>query len=85
MLQTIEAIIDEKGVLRILDSVDLPKMRRVIVTILNEEPTKEILDLALKRQKIAVMEQKHAEGYAKHPSKKDEFTEWESEQVWGEA
>ena len=37
MLQTIEAIIDEKGILRILDSVALPKMRRVIVTILNEE------------------------------------------------
>ena len=83
MLQTVEAIIDEKGVLRILDSVELPKMRRAIVTILNEEPTKEVLDLALKNQKIAVMEQKHAEGYARHPSKQDEFSEWESEQVWG--
>jgi len=83
MLQTVEAIIDEKGVLRILDSIDLPKMRRAIVTILNEEPTKEVLDLALKNQKIAVMEQKHAEGYAKHPSKQDEFSEWKSEQVWG--
>jgi predicted DNA-binding antitoxin AbrB/MazE fold protein len=85
MLQTVEAIIDEKGVLRILDSVDLPKKRRVIVTILNEEPTKETLDRALQNQKIVAMEQKHAEGYARHPSKKDEFSEWESGQVWGEA
>jgi len=85
MLQTVEAITDEKGILRILDSVDLPKLRRVIVTVLNEEPTKEVLDLALRNQKTAVMEQKHAEGYAKHPSKKDEFSEWETEQVWGES
>jgi len=85
MLQTIEAIIDEKGILRLLDPVDLPKMRRVIVTILNEEPTKEVLDHTLRTQKIAAMEQRQAEGYAKHPSKKDEFSEWESEQVWGES
>jgi predicted DNA-binding antitoxin AbrB/MazE fold protein len=85
MLQTLEAIIDEKGILRLLDPVDLPKMRRVIVTILNEEPTKEVLDRTLRTQKIAAMEQRQAEGYAKHPSKKDEFSEWESEQVWGES
>jgi len=85
MLQTIEAIVDEKGVLRFLDPVDLPKMRRVIVTILNEEPAKEVLDRTLRSQKIAAMEQKQAEGYAKHPSKKDEFSEWESEQAWGES
>ncbi len=85
MLQTIETIIDEKGVLRILDAVDLPKMRRVIETILNEEPTKEFLDRALQNQKIVAMEQRHAEGYAKRSSKKDELSEWESEQVWGES
>jgi predicted DNA-binding antitoxin AbrB/MazE fold protein len=39
MLQTIEAVIDEKGVLRILEPIKLPKLRRVIITILNEEPT----------------------------------------------
>lgn len=85
MLQTIEAIIDEKGVLRLLDPVDLPKMRRVIVTILNEEPTKEILDRTVRSQKIAAMEKRHAAGYARQPLKKDEFSEWESEQSWGES
>ena len=85
MLQTIEAIIDEKGVLRILEPVELPKMRRVIVTILNEEPAKEALDRVTQNQKILMMEQQHAKGYADHPSNKDEFSEWESEQVWGES
>ena len=85
MLQTIEAIIDEKGTLRILESIDLPKMRRVIITILNEDASETAVDLALRNQKIVMLEQQHAQGYANHPSKKDEYTEWESEQVWGES
>lgn len=85
MLQTIEALIDENGQLRILDSIDLPKMRRVIVTILDEQPSQAVLDRAAQNSKMAVLEQKHAQGYAKHPSQKNEFTEWESEQNWGEA
>ena len=47
MLQTIEAVIDEKGNLRILESIKLPKLRRVIITILNEEPTEDTFNLAL--------------------------------------
>jgi len=47
MLQTIEAVIDEKGMLRILEPINLPKLRRVIITILNEEPTEEAFNLAL--------------------------------------
>lgn len=85
MLQTIEAVIDENGILRMLESVELPKLRRVIVTILNEEPTKEALDQAAQSQKNLMLEQKHAKGYADHPSSKDDFSEWESEQVWEES
>ena len=85
MLQTIEAVIDEKGRLRILEPIELPKMRRVIITILNEEPSEETVNFALRSQKIITLEQQHAQGYANHPSIKDEFTEWESEQVWGES
>lgn len=70
MLQTFEAIIDEKGVLRVLDAVNLPKMRRVILTVLNEEPTKESLNRVAESQKIYLMEQKEAQGYAKIPQKK---------------
>ncbi|MBI5290533.1 MAG: hypothetical protein HY872_01490 [Chloroflexi bacterium] len=47
MLQTIEAVIDEKGMLRILEPIKLPKLRRVIITILNEEPREEAFNLAL--------------------------------------
>ena len=47
MLQTIEAVIDEKGNLRILESIKLPKLRRVIITILNEEPSEDTFNLAL--------------------------------------
>ncbi|MDO8752846.1 MAG: hypothetical protein Q7J80_03040, partial [Anaerolineales bacterium] len=38
-----------------------------------------------RNQKIIALEQQYAQGYANHPSRKDEFTEWESEQVWGES
>ncbi|GAB4540927.1 MAG: hypothetical protein Fur002_08500 [Anaerolineales bacterium] len=85
MLQTIEAVIDEKGVLRMLESIELPKLRRVLVTILDEEPTKDALEQAAQNQKILLLEQKHAKGYAEHPSTKNEFSEWESEQVWEES
>jgi hypothetical protein len=47
MLKTIEAVTDQDGRLRILEPVKLPKLRRVIITILNEEPLEEITNLAL--------------------------------------
>ena len=47
MLQAIEALIDENGNLKFLEPVTLPKSRRVIITILNDEPSEEMLELAL--------------------------------------
>jgi hypothetical protein len=47
MLQAIEGIIDENGKLRILNKVNLPKSRRVIITILDEEPSDNAVNLAL--------------------------------------
>jgi predicted DNA-binding antitoxin AbrB/MazE fold protein len=47
MLQTIEAVIDENGTLRMLEPIQLPKLRRVLITILNEEPSDEAANLAL--------------------------------------
>ena len=38
MIQTYEGLIDQQGVLRLLESVKLPTMRRVLITILDEEP-----------------------------------------------
>lgn len=47
MLQAVEGIIDENGKLRILEKVTLPKSRRVIITILDEEPSDDAVNLAL--------------------------------------
>jgi hypothetical protein len=38
MIRTFEAVIDEKGNVRLLESVRLPGMRRALVSILEEEP-----------------------------------------------
>ena len=41
MLQTIEAVTDQDGILRILEPIKLPKLRGVIITILDDEPSDE--------------------------------------------
>jgi hypothetical protein len=38
VIRTVEAIIDEQGVVRLLEDVDLPGTRRALVTILEEYP-----------------------------------------------
>jgi hypothetical protein len=38
MIQTLEAIVDETGKIRLLSEVRLEKSRRALVTILDEEP-----------------------------------------------
>ena len=45
---------------------------------------RQALQLALRRHKIAKMEERHAEGYARHPVEPGEFDVWETEQTWGE-
>lgn len=47
MIQTIEAIIDEKGRVHLLESVSLPEARRALVTILEEEPATDVSETAL--------------------------------------
>jgi hypothetical protein len=46
-IQTVEAVIDENGEIRLLESVKLPEARRALVTILDEEPASEISETAL--------------------------------------
>ena len=38
MIQTLEAIVDETGKIRLLTEIHLEKSRRALVTILDEEP-----------------------------------------------
>ncbi len=47
MLQTFEAVIDEHGNVRLLDSVELPRMRRALVTVLVDEPKTAVADTAI--------------------------------------
>jgi predicted DNA-binding antitoxin AbrB/MazE fold protein len=47
MLQTIEAVTDQYGVLKLLEPIKLPKSRRILITILDEEPSDEIVNSAL--------------------------------------
>ena len=44
--------------------------------------TREALKAALNNYKIRELESKHRQGYKKHPVTEDEFSVWESEQVW---
>jgi hypothetical protein len=39
MIQTLEAVIDEQGTVRLLEDVHLPGARRALVTILHDEPS----------------------------------------------
>ncbi len=45
MLQSIEAVVDHNGTLRILEPITLPRFRRVIITILEDE-SEEVANLA---------------------------------------
>jgi hypothetical protein len=46
MIKTVEAVIDEKGRVRLLESINLPSPRRALVTILGE-PVASISETAL--------------------------------------
>ncbi len=47
MMRTVEAVIDEQGNIRLLESVHLPAARRALVTILEDEPAIHADDTAL--------------------------------------
>lgn len=47
MIQTVEAIIDENGNLRLLEPVHLASARRALVTILEDRPLDNISETAL--------------------------------------
>ena len=47
MIQTIEAVIDENGNVRLLQPVRLAETRRALVTILEEQPAAGVAETAL--------------------------------------
>ena len=46
--------------------------------------TRKALQEALARYSIEQLERKHRQGYERQPAAGDEFSVWESEQVWGD-
>jgi hypothetical protein len=50
MIQTVEAVIDEHGRVRLLEEVKLPSARRALVTILEDSPGAIVADTALLSQ-----------------------------------
>lgn len=47
MIQTIKAVVDEHGRVRLLEEVKLTGVRRALVTILEEAPVAEVSETAL--------------------------------------
>jgi hypothetical protein len=47
MIQTVEAVIDEQGAVRLLGTVQLPAPRRALVTILEESPSELVHETTL--------------------------------------
>ena len=47
MIQTVEALIDRSGKVRLLQPIVLPSMRRAFVTILDDEPEMGALETAM--------------------------------------
>ncbi|MBI2988081.1 MAG: ribbon-helix-helix protein, CopG family [Deltaproteobacteria bacterium] len=45
---------------------------------------REALRSALRAVRMRELESKHREGYRRKPVKRGEFSDWESEQVWGD-
>ena len=76
-MKTVQMTLDEELILRVDDYVKSHKTTRSAFTRL-------ALESELVRQKERELEIQQIEGYAKFPVKKSEFSDWESEQVWGE-
>lgn len=55
MLQAIEAVTDRNGMLRILSPIKLPRLRRVIITILDDEASDETSDPSDVRTSLALL------------------------------
>jgi metal-responsive CopG/Arc/MetJ family transcriptional regulator len=82
-------ILAEASMKTIQMTIDEPLLAEVDRTIQVLETTRsafirEALQLALRQQRIAEMERRHAEGYARYPVKPSEFDIPESERVWGD-
>ena len=77
-METIELAIDES----LLAEVDRATRQ---LSMTRADFARLALELALRNQQTIALEQQHAQGYARHPTKSGEVEEWEAEQVWSES
>lgn len=75
MMKTIQMTIDEDLLARVDAAVEQSGATRSAFI-------REALELALRRQTIAVLEQRHVQGYKRRPAQPGEFDVWTSQQVW---
>lgn len=47
MIHTVEAIIDDSGMVKVLNDLRLPRGRRAIVTVLDEKPVAAVSEITL--------------------------------------
>lgn len=76
-MKTVQMTLDEQLV-RAVDSA----ARKLGIT--RSGFTREALRSALKEVRVRELEAKHRDGYKRKPVKRGEFSDWESEQVWGD-
>lgn len=69
-----------------IDEFLLAEIDRVTqsLAVTRDEFFRKALETALRRSEIELLEQRHKEGYLRHPVAPDEFDEWESVRVWEE-
>lgn len=73
-----------KTVQMTLDEALLQEVDRVVARVGSTRSafTREALRHELRRIDELELEQRHREGYSRHPVESDEFADWEGEQVW---
>lgn len=76
-MKTVQMTLDE-NLVKAVDSI-AKKLRTTRSAF-----TREALRSALKEVRMGELESKHREGYRRKPVKRGEFSDWESEQVWGD-
>jgi metal-responsive CopG/Arc/MetJ family transcriptional regulator len=76
-MKTVQMTLDEELVRAVDQTVKRLKTTRSAFT-------RKALQEALKKVSLAELERKHREGYRRRPVARGEFSDWETEQAWGD-
>ena len=73
MLRALEAMIDERGNVRLMESIHLPALRRALVIILEEEPALSVSETALLSELARLESKRFEQEYDKPIAPVEEF------------